>query len=162
MIMEVSKSFSFSASHILPKHKGKCSRLHGHNWTLIVTIRGEVNKETGFVIDYTELKEIMEPLIQALDHRHLGQWIEKDTILSSDRIPTDERFYDTGHAMSSLGSGISIPIDFYPTSENLLIWIGNYLAKKEEVENIPAWHKLELKETDTVDAVLWRKDFDNG
>lgn len=55
---------------------GKCAnRLgHGHNYTLEVTVRGDVNSRTGFVVDLKALKELMErEVIEAMDHRHLNQ-----------------------------------------------------------------------------------------
>ena len=47
---------------------------HGHNYELEVTIRGEVDPETGMVIDLKQLKEIMSAEIEArFDHRNLNE-----------------------------------------------------------------------------------------
>jgi 6-pyruvoyltetrahydropterin/6-carboxytetrahydropterin synthase len=54
---------------------GKCSNpnWHGHNYTLLVTVKGEVNKETGFVIDLKKLSQIInEKVIEILDHRNIN------------------------------------------------------------------------------------------
>jgi 6-pyruvoyltetrahydropterin/6-carboxytetrahydropterin synthase len=54
---------------------GKCSNpnWHGHNYTLIVTVKGEVNKETGFVIDLKKLSRIIdEKVIEIIDHRNIN------------------------------------------------------------------------------------------
>src|SRR5690625_4878036 len=54
---------------------GKCNspNWHGHNYTLEVTVRGEPNPETGYVIDLAELKRIMEErVISHCDHRNLN------------------------------------------------------------------------------------------
>jgi 6-pyruvoyltetrahydropterin/6-carboxytetrahydropterin synthase len=54
---------------------GKCSNpnWHGHNYTLFVTVKGEVNKETGFVIDLKKLSLIInEKVIEILDHRNIN------------------------------------------------------------------------------------------
>ncbi len=46
---------------------------HGHNYTLEVTVRGEVDPETGFVVDLKWLKDVMErEVIAVYDHRHLN------------------------------------------------------------------------------------------
>ncbi len=46
---------------------------HGHNYTLEVTVGGEVDPETGFVVDLKWLKEVMErEVIAVYDHRHLN------------------------------------------------------------------------------------------
>jgi 6-pyruvoyltetrahydropterin/6-carboxytetrahydropterin synthase len=54
---------------------GKCANRngHGHNYTLEVTVAGEVNATSGFVVDLKELKEILErEVISIYDHRHLN------------------------------------------------------------------------------------------
>jgi 6-pyruvoyltetrahydropterin/6-carboxytetrahydropterin synthase len=76
---------TFSASHRLYNTTwsdaeneavfGKCSNYygHGHNFQLIVTVKGEVNPDTGFVINLVDLKTIMmEEVIQHVDHRNLN------------------------------------------------------------------------------------------
>jgi len=54
---------------------GKCANRngHGHNYTLEVTVRGDVDRQTGFVMDLKELKRVLErEVLDALDHRHLN------------------------------------------------------------------------------------------
>ena len=54
---------------------GKCSNpnWHGHNYELFVTIKGEINPETGFVIDLKELKRIITVyVIDVLDHKNIN------------------------------------------------------------------------------------------
>ncbi len=73
-MMRISKEFRFEASHILPRHPGKCSRLHGHSWRVRVEVEGDLNPETQFVMDFAELGQVVQPLIDWLDHSHLN-WI---------------------------------------------------------------------------------------
>ncbi len=54
---------------------GKCANRngHGHNYTLEVTVAGEVDAVTGFVVDLKDLKEIIErEVVNVYDHRHLN------------------------------------------------------------------------------------------
>ncbi|WP_158750365.1 6-carboxytetrahydropterin synthase [Acidobacterium sp. S8] len=54
---------------------GKCANKngHGHNYTLEVTVAGEVNGTSGFVVDLKELKDVMErEVVGVYDHRHLN------------------------------------------------------------------------------------------
>lgn len=54
---------------------GKCSNpnWHGHNYTLHVTVQGEVSRETGFVVNLKELSRIInEKVILPLDHRNIN------------------------------------------------------------------------------------------
>jgi 6-pyruvoyltetrahydropterin/6-carboxytetrahydropterin synthase len=57
---------------------GKCANKngHGHNYTLEVTIAGEVSASSGFVVDLKELKDVMErEVVGVYDHRHLNKEI---------------------------------------------------------------------------------------
>lgn len=54
---------------------GKCANRngHGHNYTLEVTVAGEIDPVTGFVVDLKLLKEILEhEVVGVFDHRHLN------------------------------------------------------------------------------------------
>ena len=54
---------------------GKCANAnwHGHNYELIVTIKGEINKDTGFLMDAKKLSEILTlHVCDKLDHRNLN------------------------------------------------------------------------------------------
>lgn len=68
---------------------GKCNNPngHGHNYTLEVTVKGEVDRKTGFVVDLKQLKDVMNrEVIEALDHRYLNKEVPE----FKDRIPTTE------------------------------------------------------------------------
>ena len=54
---------------------GKCSNRqgHGHNYTLEVTVRGDIDPASGFVVDLKKLKDIIErEVVSVYDHRHLN------------------------------------------------------------------------------------------
>ena len=67
-------SFTFEAAHRLPHapEHSKCRRLHGHSWEVEVHVAGAVDSETGWVMDYDDIKTACEPVYDALDHRHLN------------------------------------------------------------------------------------------
>ena len=68
---------------------GKCANRngHGHNYTLEVTVSGEVDVQTGFVVDLKELKDVMHrEVVDVYDHRHLNREIPE----FHDRVPTVE------------------------------------------------------------------------
>jgi 6-pyruvoyltetrahydropterin/6-carboxytetrahydropterin synthase len=53
---------------------GPCSRIHGHNWELFVTVAGEVNAETGYVMDLKVLRDVLrEHIISKLDHMYINE-----------------------------------------------------------------------------------------
>ncbi len=54
---------------------GKCSNknFHGHNYTLTVTVKGEINPDTGFVMNLVDLKKVIKNnIIEELDHSNLN------------------------------------------------------------------------------------------
>lgn len=54
---------------------GKCANKnwHGHNFNLFVTVKGEVNPATGFVVDLKELSNIIKnEVIEEIDHRNIN------------------------------------------------------------------------------------------
>ena len=58
---------------------GKCanSNFHGHNFTLTVTVKGEVNPDTGFVMNLADLKKIIQDqVIEKLDHANLNKDVD--------------------------------------------------------------------------------------
>jgi 6-pyruvoyltetrahydropterin/6-carboxytetrahydropterin synthase len=72
--MTIYKEFEFDAAHRLTQvpEGHKCSNLHGHTFKLTVFLRGEVNPDRGWVVDYGEIKEVMEPIMEQLDHSVLN------------------------------------------------------------------------------------------
>ena len=95
----LTRKAEFSASHyywsdqLSPEENqrvfGKCANRngHGHNYTLEVTVEGEVDPVTGFVVDLKELKDIMHrEVVDVYDHRHLNLEVPEFAKL----IPTTE------------------------------------------------------------------------
>ncbi|HZY63158.1 MAG TPA: 6-carboxytetrahydropterin synthase [Edaphobacter sp.] len=81
----LTRKAEFSAAHFYWNEKwtdeenhrvfGKCANRngHGHNYTLEVTVAGEVDPVSGFVVDLKQLKDILErEVISVYDHRHLN------------------------------------------------------------------------------------------
>ena len=58
----------FSSAHFITFAGHRCEGLHGHNYRARVTIEGELDEETGWVIDFVEVKRIMRGLCGAIDH----------------------------------------------------------------------------------------------
>lgn len=55
------KEFKFDAAHYLPLYHGKCEKLHGHTYRLVVKMKGRPNDE-GMIIDFLELKSIVKKM----------------------------------------------------------------------------------------------------
>jgi 6-pyruvoyltetrahydropterin/6-carboxytetrahydropterin synthase len=107
MNVRLERRYRFSASHLYRRPDwteeenrarfGKCANLpgHGHNYRLFVTVQGEVDEKTGFVVDLGALDAlVVAQVIEPLDHQHLNA------------------------AIPEFAEGRSIP-----SSENLVRWI---------------------------------------
>ena len=71
MLATIQKSnLKFCASHFLTEEFGKCVRLHGHDYDVIVSIKGEI-KENGAVMDFSILKKVIRRVILPLEHKIL-------------------------------------------------------------------------------------------
>ena len=75
MIVRLSKSFHFEAAHDLPTFPPdhKCRRLHGHSFRVDVIVEGEVDPAKGYLIDYGDIKQAVDPLVKRLDHFYLNK-----------------------------------------------------------------------------------------
>ena len=84
-MVHLTRRVTFNAAHKLavadwsPERNtetfGKCSNpnWHGHNYTLLVTVKGEPHPVTGFVMDAKQLKDLIEAeVVDHLDHRNLN------------------------------------------------------------------------------------------
>ena len=72
--MEIYIDITFDAARRLPNlPKGhKCSRLHGHTFNLRISLEDRINKETGWVKDFSEIKKVFTPIYDQLDHSYLN------------------------------------------------------------------------------------------
>jgi 6-pyruvoyltetrahydropterin/6-carboxytetrahydropterin synthase len=71
----ITKSFTFDSAHWLPKvpDDHKCRRLHGHTYTVILGLEGEIDQEMGWVQDFGEVSKAFKPLYKAMDHHCLNE-----------------------------------------------------------------------------------------
>jgi len=69
------KQLSFEAAHRLPRlpDEHKCNkRLHGHSYHVTLGIRGPIDPEYGWVVDFADVKRAFAPLMEQLDHAYLN------------------------------------------------------------------------------------------
>ena len=75
MRIELTREFRFEAAHHLPMvpPEHKCRRLHGHSFRFEITIAGEVDEKTGWLVDFGHVAAVVEPIVKGeLDHRTLN------------------------------------------------------------------------------------------
>ena len=100
----LTKKFDFEAAHFIPAFPEghKCREMHGHSFKVVVRLEGEYDPETGILIDFADVKAVVKPYIEYMDHTCLNTIAERD----------------------------NIPLLKNPTSENICIWLYHELAPK--------------------------------
>ncbi len=71
---------NFSSAHQLRGYKGKCENLHGHNWKIVLSVKGTTLNNIGLLIDFHDIKKILKDILNDLDHRNLNETSPFDTI----------------------------------------------------------------------------------
>lgn len=75
MRVSLTKTIDFESAHWLPTFPEghKCRRLHGHSFKVDVVVEGEVDPAKGYLVDFGEMKRVLDPLKDRLDHRLLNE-----------------------------------------------------------------------------------------
>jgi 6-pyruvoyltetrahydropterin/6-carboxytetrahydropterin synthase len=74
-MMKITQAFRFEAAHWLPAVpvQHRCRQLHGHSYRIELRLKGEVDPQTGFVVDFFEVAKSFEPLFRLMDHNCLNE-----------------------------------------------------------------------------------------
>lgn len=67
----IEKRFTVPIGHRLSKHQGRCSSIHGHNFTILVGIKAERLNDNDMIIDFSNLKELANDVLDDYDHKLL-------------------------------------------------------------------------------------------
>jgi 6-pyruvoyltetrahydropterin/6-carboxytetrahydropterin synthase len=125
----------FSAAHRLHSEQlsdeqnrelyGKCDNPygHGHNYTLEVTVRGEIDAATGMIINLSELKAIIEQrLLQHMDHHHLNHEVP----FLEGIVPTTENLAVAcwRQLQAAMPAGLLYEVKIYETENNFAVYRG--------------------------------------
>jgi 6-pyruvoyltetrahydropterin/6-carboxytetrahydropterin synthase len=138
-MLTITRKLEFDAGHRIPDHKSQCRNLHGHRYTLEITLTGNVidaegNSDNGMIMDFSDVKTLAkEHLVDVWDHAFLVY--EKD-----DRVR---------EFLASLPGHKTVVIDCIPTVENLARVAFNILKTvyTDRFGTVLRLHKLVLHET---------------
>lgn len=64
---------NFAAAHNIRGYKGKCERIHGHNWKVQVVLISEKLDNLGMVMDFNDVKEMAHCILERFDHTYLNK-----------------------------------------------------------------------------------------
>ena len=135
MKVKISRKAHFNAAHRLhrsdwddEKNKavfGKCSNpnYHGHNYELIVSVKGEIDQETGFVMDMKVLKDLIRDEIEeAMDHKNLNLEVPE----FADLNPTAENISVViwNKLRPHIASEKELEVVLYETPRNFVVYKG--------------------------------------
>lgn len=107
--MFITRRLEFDAGHRIPDHKSQCRHLHGHRYTIEITLSGSVidksgDAANGMVMDFSQVKDIaMAHVVNAWDHAFL--------VFAGDTAIVD--------FLASLPGHKTVILDRVPTAENL-------------------------------------------
>lgn len=126
--MKIAKEFRWEMGHRLPNHFGKCKNVHGHSYKMLVELEGEV-AESGMVLDYFDLKQVVRPIVEELDHAFMVNAKDTDIVDLLDKLNSKK-----------------VVIHFDSTVENICLYILNKLVNHKFPENISGI-KVKIYET---------------
>ena len=136
MLVTVSRKAHFNAAHRLYRKDwsnekndavfGKCNNpnFHGHNYELIVSVTGEIDSETGFVIDVKILSDLIKEHIEnAFDHKNLNL----DVLDFKELNPTAENIAVViwNKLRKHIDASKDLEVVLYETSRNFVTYKGN-------------------------------------
>ena len=102
---EVTVEAGFSAGHYLRNYHGKCENPHGHNYKVRVTLAGRDLDATGLLLDFKQLKHVLRPVIDRIDHQMLND-IEPFLTLNPSAENIARFFYDqTNEQLAEMTAG---------------------------------------------------------
>ena len=71
-MFEVTVEAGFSSGHYLRNYHGKCENPHGHNYRVFVTLAGAELDPSGLLLDFKQLKNVLRPVVDYLDHQMIN------------------------------------------------------------------------------------------
>lgn len=109
-MFEVAVEQTFAAGHALRNYHGRCENVHGHNYRLLVTVRGEKLDDTGLLVDFIELKRVTREIIERLDHQFIND-IPPFDVLNPSAENIARYFYE--EISKGIGAGVQTPVQVF-------------------------------------------------
>jgi len=143
--IRITKKFNFEMAHALYGYDGACKNVHGHSYHLEVTVKGQPIKDSsnpkhGMIMDFTDLKAIVKPIVEELDHSTILNGTSPHKALAQENLLFQKL----------------VLVDYQPTCENMLIDIATRI--KSQLPSHIQLHHLLLQETPTSYAEWYAED----
>ena len=141
MQTKIAKEFSWEMSHRLPFHDGPCRNIHGHTYKSRLEISGELNDES-MVMDYYDIEQIVQPLLQRLDHSFLCD--EKDSVMI-DFLKSQGFKYNVMHKHTTAENILDLFFNEFEPKFKLYKNIQKLKIRIYETQDVYAEREIELK-----------------
>lgn len=140
MRIEAIRKFHFCAGHRVLGHESKCANLHGHNYVLCVYAHAQQLNSLGMVIDFSVLKEKIDPWLQEYwDHNFLYFQEDEELKRLEPLAPKKKNWF---------------ACPFNPTAENMGRYLLEVIFPKLLEGTGVRIEKIELQETENCKVVL--------
>lgn len=131
--MQVKKEFEFESAHRLSNYEGKCKRIHGHNYKMIVLCEADELDERGILVDFGDIKKVAkEFIVEQFDHKLILKQGTTQNIKIAEAIEDDWIVW----------------VDYNPTAENMAKHFLEIMRK-----HIPSVKSVEVFETPDSSAI---------
>lgn len=77
---------TFASAHQLRGYKGKCENIHGHNWKVVLSIKGTKLNNIGLLMDFHDIKSILKKTTDLIDHKNINEVPPFDKINPSSEL----------------------------------------------------------------------------
>jgi 6-pyruvoyltetrahydropterin/6-carboxytetrahydropterin synthase len=131
--MKIAKEYNWEMGHRLPFHEGKCKNLHGHSYKCMVEISGDPDSN-GMVLDYYDMKKIIQPVIDELDHAFMVYNEDREVLEFLDKINSRK-----------------VVVNFQSTAENICLYLLSKIKETGLPKNIKSV-KVKVLETENTYA----------
>ncbi len=128
--MKIAKEFHWEMGHRLPKHFGKCKNIHGHSYRMFVELEGDIDSN-GMIMDYYDLKKIVNPIVEDLDHAFMVYEKDKQIIEFLESMKSKK-----------------VIVEFQSTVENICKYILHKIKEQEIPANV---NKLRVRIFESID-----------
>jgi len=104
-MFEITVEATFSSGHYLRNYHGKCENPHGHNYRVLVTLQGKELDDSGLLLDFKLLKQVMRPVVNYLDHQMINDLKPFDEVNPSAENLARYFYQETSKQMLEMTNG---------------------------------------------------------
>ncbi len=128
---KVSKEFTFAMGHRLSFHKGACKNFHGHNYKVIVGVKSETLDINGMVIDFSNLKAIVNGFLDTMDHALMVNEVDKEFVQKVKEIFPFMKIIETPFDPTAENMAREIFMNVRPTLKQMFVGDIDYVTVYE-------------------------------